>query len=187
LSHTLALATALLLALAADARAGALGDWLAREDPLAPCSVLVVLNGEHPARADEAARLYRAGTAPEIWLTGDPASADEKSDVGTRSNRARLASLGVPDAAIRLIPGTARGTRSELEAIAAALQARALPCAVLVTSPRHVRRVRVTWDRAVGDVPRAIVRGAPQGTHANGWRGVATEVALTVLAWIGLR
>ena len=176
-----------MLALAPRANAGPLSEWLARPDPLQPCPTLVVLNGEHPARADEAARLYHAGTGREIWLTDDPGSADHVSDVGTRSNHAHLVARGVPAAAITVVPGVARGTRAELAVIAAALRQRALSCAVLITSPLHVRRVRVTWRGVADDSPRAIVHGAPGGTYGAGWAGEAKELALTFFAWIGVR
>jgi uncharacterized SAM-binding protein YcdF (DUF218 family) len=144
----------------------------------------VVLNGDHPARAHEAARLYHAGVGREVWLTDDPESGDATGDAGTRSNRARLVSQGVPAAAIQIIAGRATGTRAELTAIADALSRRTLPCAVLVTSPLHVRRVRVTWWRIAGESPRAVVRAAP-GADYEGWRKEAKELGLTLLAWIG--
>src|SRR5436190_2553547 len=45
------------------------GRWLVVEDPLAKARAIVVLSGAMPLRAIEAAKLYRQGYAPEIWLT----------------------------------------------------------------------------------------------------------------------
>src|SRR5438552_17691088 len=45
------------------------GSWLVVEDPLVKSKAIVVLSGSMPMRAVEAVRLYRAGYAPEIWLT----------------------------------------------------------------------------------------------------------------------
>src|SRR5260370_30430877 len=45
------------------------GRWLVVEDPLVKATAIVVLSGAMPLRAIEAAKLYREGYAPEIWLT----------------------------------------------------------------------------------------------------------------------
>src|ERR1700682_3697500 len=52
------------------------GRWLVVEDPLQKTDAIAVLSGRMPSRALEAARLYRAGYAPEVWLTyaNEPAS-----------------------------------------------------------------------------------------------------------------
>jgi uncharacterized SAM-binding protein YcdF (DUF218 family) len=178
-------ATVLVLALASSASAGAIGDWLAVEDPLDRCPALVVLNGEHPGRADEAVRLYRAGFGREVWLTDDPRSSDATGDAGTRSNRRHLVAHGVPDAAIYVVPGAASGTRAELAIVAAELRRRAAPCAILITSSLHLRRVRATWQRVAGETPRAIVRKTSSDDY-SGWRKEVAELALTLLAVIGL-
>jgi uncharacterized SAM-binding protein YcdF (DUF218 family) len=159
--------------------------WLGAQDRLEPCPVLVVLNGDHPARANEAARLYHAGLAPEIWLTEDPRSGDDRGDVGTRSNAADLVDAGVPRDAIRVIPGAAIGTGAELIAVAAALRRAALPCAVAVTSPLHGPRVKVLWWSRVGSAPRLIVRHAPHAGQA-GWPAALRELGLMVVAPVGL-
>ena len=185
LAFRAALAAAFVLAVAHPASAGVVSKWLAVEDPLEPCQALIVLNGEHPGRAEEAVRLFRAGVGREVWLTDDPKSAGADGDAGTRSNRTHLVQHGVPAAAIHVVPGAATGTRAELHAVAAELRRRALPCAVLVTSPLHVRRVRVTWQRVAGAAPRAIVRATTSHDY-SGWRKEAAELALTLLAVIGL-
>jgi uncharacterized SAM-binding protein YcdF (DUF218 family) len=176
----------LVLGVAPGATAGPISDWLSPEHPLEPCPVIVALNGDQPARVDEAARLYREGIGGEVWLTSDPRSGtDARGDEGTRSNARRLLSRGTPSAAIHLVPEPATGTRAELAAIAAELRARAVPCAVLVTSALHARRVMVTWQRVVGGSPRAVIRHAP-GAQYGGWRGEVKELTLTFLAWLGL-
>ena len=181
-----ALVAVLVLGTASCASAITLGEWLSFEDPVEHCPVLVVLNGDQPARADETARLYHAGIASEIWLTSDPRSGDAAGlDAGTQSNAARLVRSGkVPADAIHVVPGAATGTRAELEVIGGELRRRALPCAILVTSPLHARRVKVTWQRVVGAAPRAVVRHA-LGAGYTGWRNEAQELSLTLLAWIG--
>src|SRR5260370_27425580 len=45
------------------------GRWLVVEDPLEKARAIAVLSGRMPLRAIEAAKLYRQGYAPEVWLT----------------------------------------------------------------------------------------------------------------------
>ena len=45
------------------------GRWLIVEDPLDKAQAIVVLSGGMPKRAKEAARLYNADYAPQVWLT----------------------------------------------------------------------------------------------------------------------
>src|SRR6202023_428774 len=45
------------------------GRWLILEDPLDKAQAIVVLSGGMPMRAKEAARLYNAAYAPQVWLT----------------------------------------------------------------------------------------------------------------------
>src|SRR5271157_6178236 len=46
-----------------------IGRWLVLEDPLEKAQAIVVLSGRMPIRAMEAAKLYREGYAPKVWLT----------------------------------------------------------------------------------------------------------------------
>src|SRR5690242_12768826 len=45
------------------------GRWLIHENPLSHSDVILVLSGSMPYRAEEAAKVFRAGYASEIWLT----------------------------------------------------------------------------------------------------------------------
>lgn len=176
-----------LLLSAAIPAVGVLGvaSWLVLPDSLAPCPALVILNGDFPARVDEASRLYHAGVAREVWLTNDPQSADSRGDAGTASNIERLTATGVPATAIRIVPGEALGTRRELVAVGVELRRRALPCAIVVTSPAHGARVKVTWWKLVGATPGLLVRHAPGGTY-TGWRVIGREAVFTVATLLGI-
>src|SRR6266704_6021266 len=57
------------LAALALAAFSSVGRWLVVEDPLAKARAIAVLSGRMPVRAMEAAKLYRQGYAPEVWLT----------------------------------------------------------------------------------------------------------------------
>ncbi len=45
------------------------GRWLTDEDSPSHVDVIVVLSGGAPYRAEEAARMYCMGYAPEVWVT----------------------------------------------------------------------------------------------------------------------
>jgi hypothetical protein len=82
------------------------------------------------------------------------------------------------------VPGRARGTRAELEAVGAELRRRGMSCTIAVTSPLHARRVRLTWDRRVRS-QQLIVRHAP-GANYVGWKKAAWEFALSLRVIAGL-
>lgn len=188
-----------LLAAATIAISGA-GRWLVREDPLRHADVLVVLSGSMPARAEEAARIYRQGLAPEVWLTRPESPAAELAAMGVsftgeeEYNREILVHDGVPEAAVRVLPGTIVNTEQEIEEIAAEMRREGKGSAIVVTSPPHTRRVRALWRALAGRQLQLVVRGAPQDPFdANHWWrnthdafSVAREILGLLNAWAGL-
>jgi hypothetical protein len=159
--------------------------WLEVEDPVVSCHAVVALNGDQPARADEAARLHAAGYAAEVWLTNDPWSGNaDVPDAGTVSNVRRLAARGVPAPVIRVLDGQARGTAAELAIIRAEGLRRGASCLVVVTSPAHARRVKLTWKRLVTPRPLLVVRHAPGAGYA-GWKTRAQELWLVAAVLAG--
>src|SRR5258706_6183469 len=58
------------------------GRWLVVEDPLEKARGIVVLSGAMPVRAIEAAKLYREGYAPEVWLTHSTEPAETLGQMG---------------------------------------------------------------------------------------------------------
>jgi uncharacterized SAM-binding protein YcdF (DUF218 family) len=143
------------------------GRWLVVADPLEPARAILILGGNVPFRAMEAAAIYHQGWAPEVWLTQYPPTPEEKVmasmgiDVPAENtyNRRVLEYLGVPSEAIFVIePGLDTAT----EVRNAAARMRGVPgkeTVILVTSKSHARRVKVLWRALVGSQPpRAIVR-----------------------------
>ena len=178
------------------------GYWLVVEDPLRRAATVVVLGGDFPFRAVEAADLYRRGWAPEVWLTrpsnpeqeaalarlGLPGSGGEE-----RGNAAVLERLGVPAGAIRVLPARVLNTAQEVGAVARELTGQGGTVAILVTSKPHSRRVRSTWRAVVGSGPGVIVRyPAADAFDAGGWwhntrdaLAVSREVFGLVNVWAG--
>src|SRR5258708_18295182 len=84
------------------------GRWLVVEDPLDKAQAIVVLSGRIPMRAQEAARVYNAGYAPQVWLTraNEPAASLQEMHVayiGEDFFHSRvLMHEGVPSNALRV-------------------------------------------------------------------------------------
>jgi uncharacterized SAM-binding protein YcdF (DUF218 family) len=97
------------------------GRWLIHEDPLSHADVILVLSGGMPYRAEEAAKVYREGYAPEIWLTHPVSPAAELRNLGVHYesdedyNAEVLTRLGVPSSAIHVLPNEIVDTEQELE------------------------------------------------------------------------
>jgi uncharacterized SAM-binding protein YcdF (DUF218 family) len=178
-----------------------LGQWIVIEDRLTPASVIVVLSGQTPYRAMEAAALYHQHWAPEIWVTR---SDDPDKEAAYRRLRMQsgpeevesveiLEYLGVPAGRIRLLDRPVRNTDQEIHLIAEELRRVNSDQVILVTSPYHTRRVKVIWRAVVGAKPSAIVRYAYEEPYdpVHWWRNTqdalyAVRENLALLnAWAG--
>jgi uncharacterized SAM-binding protein YcdF (DUF218 family) len=176
------------------------GRWLVVEDPLDKAQAIVVLSGRIPMRAQEAARLYNAGYAPQVWLTraNEPAASLQEMHIAYIGedffNSRVLMHEGVPSNAIRVLEPRIDNTADELRAIAAELEREKGDTVIIVTTKAHTRRVRTLWKKLSGGRERAIVRAAPSDPFApdHWWRatGDALDVVREVLgllnAWAGL-
>jgi uncharacterized SAM-binding protein YcdF (DUF218 family) len=143
-----------------------LGRWLVVEDPLAKAQAIVVLSGAMPVRAVEAAKLYREGYAPEIWLTHSTEPGKTLEAMGIpffgedQYNKLLLIHEGVPAEAIQVLDPPIVNTADEIRAAAAALKPGNNATVILVTTKAHTRRVRLLWYRLAPSRARAIVRAA---------------------------
>jgi uncharacterized SAM-binding protein YcdF (DUF218 family) len=176
------------------------GRWLVVEDPLDKAQAIVVLSGRIPMRAKEAARLYKAAYAPQVWLTraNEPAASLQEMHIAYLGedffNSRVLMHEGVPANAIRALEPPIDNTADEVRAIAAELEQEKGAAVIIVTSKAHTRRVRTLWRELAGGKGRAIVRAAPTDPFApeHWWRatGDALDVMREVLgllnAWAGL-
>jgi hypothetical protein len=177
-----------------------LGRWLVVEDPLEKAQAIVVLSGRMPLRAMEAAKLFRNGYAPKVWLTHptEPGAALEAMGipyVGEDSYNSRiLIHQGVPADAIRVLQPSILNTADELAAVSAALGDVRESSVIIVTSKVHTRRVRILWHRIAARRGRALVRAASDDPFEPGrwWRtsGDALDVVREFLgilnAWAGM-
>src|SRR5712692_2840993 len=125
-----------------------LGRWLVVEDPLVKAQAIVVLSGAMPLRAIEAAKLYREGYAPEIWLTYSTEPGETLEEMGIPFsgedyyNKLVLIHEGVPPGAIHVLEPPIVNTADEIKVAAAALARGKGEAVILVTTKAHTRRVR---------------------------------------------
>ena len=169
------------------------GRWLIRQDALSHADVILVLSGSMPHRAEEAAKLYRAGYAPEIWLTHPVSPAAELQSMGIRYeseedyDTAVLLKNGVPAAAIRVLPTEIVDTEQELEEANAEMRHEGKSAIIIVTSLPHTRRVATLWRGLFGATPKAIVRGSPEDPFDASHWWTNTRDSLAVLReYLGL-
>ena len=142
------------------------GRWLVREDSLHKANAIAVLTGNFPARAIEAASLYRSGYAGEIWLTRDGVQSSKLAEMGihypseAEFNYQVLRRQGVPANAIHLLDSPIINTQDELEVISGALRQKTDNFSVIVvTNKAHTRRVRELWNKLDRSPAEIIVHG----------------------------
>jgi uncharacterized SAM-binding protein YcdF (DUF218 family) len=171
-----------------------------REDPLVAADAIVVLSGSMPQRAEGAADLYRAGYAPEVWVTRPDSPESELSEMGIRFvgeeeySRQVLIHQGVPASAIRILPDPIINTEEEIEGIASEMQASNKSHVIIVTSAQHTRRVRTLWSRLAASNQIATVEAAAEDPfdRDHWWRNthdayaVVREMMGLMNAWAGL-
>jgi uncharacterized SAM-binding protein YcdF (DUF218 family) len=177
-----------------------IGRWLFVEDPLEKAQAIVVLSGGMPLRAREAAKLYREGWAPEVWLTHSREPGATLGRMGIfhvgedAYDRQVLMHEGVPSSAIRLLQPAIVNTADEIAAASGALAEEKGSSVIIVTSKVHTRRVRILWHRLAVRRGKAVVRAASDDPFEprRWWRttGDALDVVREVLgilnAWAGM-
>ena len=126
---------------------------LAIESRPADADAIVVLGGESQARPVEAARLYRQGVAPLVFIigTGD-----------TPTNRRALIQAGVPSDRI-LVETQSRSTLQNAEFAKPLLEKAGVRQAVLVTSSFHARRALATFQQRIPGIEFGVA------TSRIGW------------------
>jgi uncharacterized SAM-binding protein YcdF (DUF218 family) len=196
----ISLAVALVLLVAAVIGFRGAGHWLIREDPLGLADAIVVLSGSMPARAEEAAEIFRMGYAHEVWVSRPGSPGAELAEMGVRYageedyNREVLIHLGVPETNIQIFPHEIADTEQEVEEVTSLLASEGKTSAIIVTSMQHTRRVRALWQKLAARNQRMIVRATPQDSFdANHWWrnthdlfSVLREILGLINAWTGL-
>jgi uncharacterized SAM-binding protein YcdF (DUF218 family) len=176
------------------------GRWLVLEDPLQKASAIAVLSGRMPSRALEAARVYKQGYAPQVWLTHstEPGATLEKLSVTfvgeDAYNKQILVHEGVPESAIQVLEPPIVNTADEMKLIGEALRKQNQRAVIIVTSKVHTRRAKVLWKRLAAQDGVAVVHGVSDDSFdpARWWGNTsdALDVVRELLglanAWAGL-
>lgn len=176
------------------------GRWLVVEDPLTKARAIVVLSGAMPVRAIEAAKLYREGYAPEVWLTHSTEPAETLEGMGIafagedHYDTLVLIHEGVPAEAIHVLERPIVNTADEIKVAASALARAKGEAVIFVTTKAHTRRVRLLWRRLAPNQAQAIVRAASGDSFdpRHWWRStsdaldVVREILGLLNAWAGL-
>lgn len=199
-----ALAAAVLVAAGAVAGAVAarrplgrlVGRWLVAADPLVPADAMVVLNGSVPDRILEAVALYRRRMAPRILLTRAAPLPGRHylaryglacPEIHEVERRLALR-LGVPAAAITVLPQITHSTRDEAAIVGRYLLAHGLRSLIVVTSKAHSARARAIFRRTLGRRARVIVRPSRYDRFdPEGWwheRRTILKVAIEYGKWV---
>jgi uncharacterized SAM-binding protein YcdF (DUF218 family) len=153
-----------------------------------------------PLRAMEAAKLYREGYAPEIWLTHSSEPGETLGEMGISFagedyyNTRILIHEGVPPQAIHVLETPVVNTADEIRVIGAVLAGEKDRTVIIVTTKAHTRRARLLWRRLASGNGVAIVRAASGDSFdpRHWWRttsdalDVVREVLGILNAWAGM-
>jgi hypothetical protein len=176
------------------------GRWLVIEDPLEKANAIVVLSGRVPMRALEAARLYQAGWAQQIWLThpNEPTASLAVLDIDEPGedalNTRVLQHGGVSPADIRTLAPAISNTIDEVHAIAAEAETETAAVVIIVTTKAHTRRVHALWKKYANSSARIVVRTPADDPFdpVHWWRSttdvldVVRETLGMINVWIGM-
>lgn len=110
--------------------------------PMAKADALIVLGGEPSARPTVAARLYRQGVAPVVFVSG-------VGDVA--ANKRVLVESGVPEHSIIVEPNSV-STYTNASFLKPVLLRNGVRSALIVTSPFHTRRALATFRKVMPDI-----------------------------------
>jgi hypothetical protein len=177
-----------------------IGHWLIKEDSLHKARAIAVLSGNFPARALEAAAVYRDGYAGEIWLTNPGEQSEALLQMGIHYpseadfNYQVLRRQGVPAKAIHILDSPIVNTQDELDVIGSALQQKNLATVIVVTNKAHTRRVHELWNRRESTRGKIIVHAISNDdfqpsawwTRAGDTQQVIHEVFGMINLWAGL-
>jgi uncharacterized SAM-binding protein YcdF (DUF218 family) len=176
------------------------GHWLVKEDSLRKAHAIAVLSGSFPARALEAASLYREGYASEIWLTHPGPQSEALTQMGIHYpseadfNYQVLRRQGIPARAIHVLDAPIINTADELDVISSTLRQKNNASVIVVTNKAHTRRVHELWDRFDSNRGKIIVHGiANDDFQPSAWwtrttdtHQVIHEILGMINVWAGL-
>ena len=154
-----------------------IGWFIAPQDALKKSdAIIVVSGGDTNKRTDEGVRLWRAGWAPLLVMSG--AAADQGTS-NAAVMKLRAVSEGVPANAI-LTEEKSTNTNENAQFLKPILDARQVKSAILVSSPYHTRRVKETFHKYYGNGYTFIAHPAKDTAWArSSWWQKPSTIQLT--------
>ena len=141
------------------------GTWLVREDLPEKADALVMLMGSIPDRVLQTADFYNEGRANKVLLVeesmgpaGPLTATGFKLVTSTEQVINALVYLGVPRENIFLLPGEAKSTQMEAEAVRDYLKSTqtGIESLILVSSSHHMRRGTMIFEAALKPLQASI-------------------------------
>ena len=155
-----------------------LGNFLIVQDNLHPADLIHPLGGGLD-RLDYAVELYKQGYAPKIhfslWDDYMPLLQRSKSEIISEYALAQ----GFPEDAIDFAP--AESTHHEALITRGIIEAENLDSVLVVSSPYHMRRIKMIFDHVIGDRAKLIYVAVPDewsDFRREWWRDEESAVAL---------
>ena len=169
------------------------------EKPLEKADAILILSGSaaYLERTHEAARLFKAGVAPKIFLTDDGQQGgwnqeEKRNPFFYERARWELMAQGVPEDAIEVLPEIVESTQSEAILSAKTVRMQNLKKILLVTSAYHTRRALSVFEKVLQNtdsIEIGIAAPEPPSPYywwlsPKGWKSVAGEYLKIVYYWI---
>jgi uncharacterized SAM-binding protein YcdF (DUF218 family) len=172
------------------------------EKPMDKADAILVLGGSatYIERTRVAAELYKMGIASRVFLTDDGERAgwsktEQRNTPYFELAKRSLRSQGVPEEAIKILPGEVTGTDWEARVLAKEIETSRLKSVLLVTSAYHSRRALWTFEKFLSGKDVSIgIEHAPTGEQTpgprfwwlspRGWQMVAGEYVKSAVYWM---
>lgn len=147
-----------------------LGFYLSQQNPLEKADAIVVVSGgETKARAEEGAKLYNDGWAPVMIFSGAARDQDKSGVSNAKAMAQFVKEQGVPDEAI-ILEEHSKTTFENAVEVAKIIKNHNWKKIILVTSPYHQRRTKMTFEFVLGKDYTLISRSATDSLwRKNGW------------------
>lgn len=172
-----------------------IGNLIVEETSLARADVVIVL-GEGPRAAAEAATIVKNGYASRVVVFASPRDGDDEvlTKLGIEDARPHeiavkvLRASGVPPGRIAVIPRSPDGTNDAVHAVAVYARSHGMTKLIVVANRSHTRRIARLLRSEFTGSGAIMVRAAPQDRfHPESWwrdRGSARELAMEGLRWL---
>ena len=155
--------------------------------PAARADLMVVLGGDSGDRGLTAARLYAAGMAPRVLLTGLEASPPEVRRAYLHWRAQLLSDAGVPLQRFEYDPESGNSWDEALNT-RRLMEARGWRRVLVVSDPYHMRRLSWTWRRVFegSALEYSLVASSPAFWKPDAWWRDERSGAAVIMEYIKL-